>query len=137
MTDSTLPKGQLIAGRLLTGLVIAFLLFDAGIKIAGLAVVGEASTALGWTGDVGFWRAMGWFLLACTALYAWPRTATLGAILITAWLGGAIATHVRVGSPLFSHILFGVYLGVILWGGLWLRSPRLRALIALPKGAEA
>jgi hypothetical protein len=68
-------------------------------------------------------------LLACAALYAWPRTAILGAIVLTGYLGGAIATHVRIANPLFSHTLFGVYLGVILWAALWLRMPALRALL--------
>ena len=70
-------------------------------------------------------------LLVCTALYAYPKTSILGAILLTGYLGGAIATHVRVGSPLFSHVLFGFYLGLMLWGGLWLRDARLRTLIPL------
>ncbi len=78
------------------------------------------------------WRAMGLLLLAITGLYACPRTAVLGAILLTVYLGGAVATHVRVGNPLFSHILFGVYLGIALWGGLWLRDARIRA--PLPVG---
>jgi hypothetical protein len=65
----------------------------------------------------------------CTVLYAWHRTAILGAILVTGYLGGAIASHVRIDSPLFTHILFGVYLGLFVWGGLWLRDRRLRALI--------
>jgi len=80
---------------------------------------------------------LGTLLLIPTLLYIWPRTAILGAILITAYLGGAVATHVRIGSPLFSHILFGVYLGVMLWGGLWLRDPRVRALIPFVKGPVA
>ena len=67
--------------------------------------------------------------LACTLLYAFPRTAVLGAILLTGYLGGAIYVHVRAGSPMFSHTLFGVYLGLLIWGGLWLRDARLRALI--------
>ena len=66
--------------------------------------------------------------LACTALYAFPRTSVLGAILLTGYLGGAVATHLRVGSPVFSHLLFGVYLGILLWGGLYLRDQRLRAI---------
>jgi len=74
---------------------------------------------------------LGLLLLVPTLLYIWPRTAILGAILVTAYLGGAVATHVRIASPLFSHILFGVYLGAMLWGGLWLRDPRVRALIPL------
>lgn len=137
MTDKTSTKGQLIAGRVLSGLAIAFLLFDAGIKIAGLPIVSETTIQLGWTGDVGFWRGMGVLLLACTALYAWPRTALLGAILLTAWIGGAIATHARIASPLFSHTLFGVYLALILWAGLWLRSPVFRALAPIRQGASA
>jgi hypothetical protein len=74
-------------------------------------------------------RTLGVLTLLCTALYAWPRTAVLGAILLTGYMGGAMATHLRVGSPLFSHLLFGFYLGLMIWGGLWLREPRLRALI--------
>jgi hypothetical protein len=70
-------------------------------------------------------------LLVCTLLYAAPQTAVLGAILLTGYLGGAVATHVRVGDPLFSHILFGVYVGVFLWLGLYLRDARLRALVPL------
>ena len=72
-------------------------------------------------------RNLGVILLVCTLLYAAPQTAMLGAILLTGYLGGAVATHVRVGSPLFSHVLFGVYLAVLMWGGLYLRDARLRA----------
>jgi hypothetical protein len=74
-------------------------------------------------------RGLGLLLLLCTALYAWPRTAVLGAILLTGYLGGAVASHVRLGNPLFTHILFGVYLGIFAWGGLFLRDARLRALL--------
>ena len=84
---------------------------------------------IGWTADPGFWRAMGLLLLAITALYIWPRTAVLGAIVLTGYLGGAVAAHLRIGDPLFSHTLFGVYLGVVLWGGLWLRDARVRNLL--------
>jgi hypothetical protein len=69
-------------------------------------------------------------LLVCTLLYMWPRTAPLGAILLTAYLGGAIASHVRIGSPLFSHILFGVYVALFIWGGLYLRDYRIRAIFS-------
>ena len=115
-------------GRSLSGLVILFLVVDAAMKIAALPIVAEAAMTIGWTVDPGFWRAMGLVLLAITALYAWPRTAVLGAIL----LGGAVATHVRIGNPFFSHTLFAVYLGVALWVGLWLRDARLRS--CLPVG---
>ena len=129
MTMITPSPKALIAGRVLSGLVIAFLLFDAGVKIAKLPIVGETAIALGWPGDPGLWAGLGWLLLACTALYAWPRTAFVGAILLTAWIGGAVATHVRIGNPLFSHTLFGVYLAVMLWAGLWLRFPAMRLLV--------
>ena len=115
-------------GRVLSGLAIAFLVFDAGTKIVQLEVVGTTATTLGWTDDLGFWRNLGLLLLACTALYAWPRTALLGAVLLTGYIGGAIATHVRIGNPLFTHTLFGVYLALMIWGGLWLRRPELRAI---------
>jgi len=120
-----------IAGWTLSGLLIAFLLFDGAIKLPPLQPVIDTMPQLGWPVEMARW--LGVLTLACTALYAWPRTAVLGAILLTAYLGGAVATHVRIGSPLFSHILFGVYLGLFAWGGLWLRDPRLRALIPLSK----
>lgn len=120
-----------IAGWTLSGLLILFLLADAAMKFAMIAPVIEMSQRIGWPVDPGTVRALAAVLLASTLLYAWPRTAVLGAVLITAYLGGAVATHVRVGSPLFSHTLFGVYLGVIAWGGLWLRDPALRALLPI------
>jgi DoxX-like family len=119
------------AGWTVSGLLILFLILDAGLKIAGLPIVAETVAALGWTPDLGFWRGMGLLLLVLTALYAWPRTAVLGAILLTAYFGGAIATHARIGSPLLSHTLFGVYLGVMAWAGLWLRDPQIRVLLPM------
>jgi hypothetical protein len=74
--------------------------------------------------------ALGMVLLAATLLYVVPCTALLGAILLTGYLGGAVATHARIGSPLFSHVLFGVYFGLFVWSGLWLRDPRVRALLS-------
>ena len=118
-------------GRALSGLVILFLLMDAAMKIAGLTIVSESAVMIGWTGNPGFWRAMGLLLLAITALYAWPRTAVLGAILLTGYLGGAVASHLRLSDPLFSHTLFSVYLGIALWGGLWLRDARIRNLLPI------
>ena len=129
--DASPSRAAFWTGWALSGLVIAFLIMDSVIKIIALPVVGETTAALGWTADPDFWRQMGLLLLALTGLYAWPRTSVLGAILLTAYLGGAVATHVRVGSPLFTHVLFGVYLGAALWGGLWLRDRRLRALMRL------
>jgi hypothetical protein len=113
----------------LSGLVVVFMLFDGSIKLVPLAAVMETTTALGYPASETLARSLGILGLACTALYAFPRTAVLGAILLTGYLGGTVATHLRVGSPVFSHMLFGVYLGLMLWGGLYLRDDRLRALI--------
>jgi hypothetical protein len=116
-------------GWVLSGLVILFLIMDLAMKFAMLQPVIDTSAQLGWPADAGTVRTLATILLIATALYAYPPTAVLGAILLTGYLGGAVATHVRIGSPLFSHVLFGVYLGVIAWGGLWFRDPRVRALI--------
>jgi len=118
-----------IVGRALSALAIAFLAFDTAIKLAGMSVVAETLSSLGYPADLGF--TIGVVELVCLVLYAVPRTAVLGAILLTALFGGGIATHIRVGDPLFTHILFGVYLGLFVWGGLYLRSARLRELIPL------
>jgi hypothetical protein len=120
-------SAALWTGRVISGLVIVFLLFDAGIKLVPLDVVIETSAQLGIPTHLA--RTLGIILLVCTALYAVPRTSVLGAILLTGYLGGAVYTHVRVDSPLFTHVLFGVYVGGLAWGGLYLRNPRLRALI--------
>lgn len=122
---------MLWTGRVLSGLTIAFLFFDGGIKLAPIAPVTETMQQLGWPTSAEMARGLGVMTLTIALLYAFPRTAVLGAILLTGLLGGALATHLRVGSPVFSHLLFGLYLGVIAWGGLWLRDARLRALIPL------
>ena len=116
-------------GRVLSALVVLFLLFDGLIKVVELPVVGETLVQLGYPPGVGF--GLGVLTLAIALLYAWPRTALLGAVLLTGLLGGAIATHLRVGSPLFSHLLFGVYIGLMAWGGLFLRDEKLRELLRL------
>jgi hypothetical protein len=115
------------AGRIISGLVVLFLVFDATIKLIPLDVVISTSRELGI--PVEFARTLGVLTLICTLLYAYPRTSALGAILLTGYLGGAIYVHVRAGSPLFSHTLFGLYLGALAWGGLYLRNERVRALI--------
>jgi hypothetical protein len=124
------------AGWALSGLAIAFFAMDGAMKLSGLPIVAETSARLGWPADAGTIYLLAALLLGSTLLYAIPRTAVLGAVLLTGYLGGAVATHVRVGSPLFSHILFGVYLGVFVWGGLWLRDPRVRALLPLARRSE-
>lgn len=120
------------AGWILTGLVSLFLLADSVMKLAVPEMMAANTPPnMGWPLDSGTLRMLGVLLLVPTLLYLWPRTAVLGAILITGYLGGAIATHARISDPLFSHTLFGLYLALMVWGGLWLRSPPLRALIPL------
>jgi len=120
---------MLWTGRVMSAIVVLFLLMDAGMKLADVEPVQEAAQQLGWPLTLD--RVLGVIVLACLVLYAVPRTAVLGAILITGLLGGAIAAHLRLLDPLFTHTLFGVYLGLFAWGGLWLRDERLRALIPL------
>lgn len=117
---------MLWAGRILTALAVLFMAFDIAIKLIDLPIVRETLVQLGYPPELG--PTIGAIELVCLLLYLFPRTAVLGAVLFTGVMGGAIATHMRVGDPLLSHTLFGVYLGAALWGGLWLRDPRLRAL---------
>jgi hypothetical protein len=118
-----------LLGRVLSGLVILFMLFDGAIKLVPWPIVTETMDRMGYGSSESLARSLGAITLVCTVLYAIPPTSILGAILLTGYLGGAMASHVRVGSPLFSHILFGFYLGVMMWGGLWLRDRKLRALM--------
>ena len=121
------PNRTVTIGRVLSALAILFLTFDVAIKLVQLPLVGETMAQLGYERDLGL--TIGIVELVCLVLYIVPRTAMLGAILWTAVFGGAIATHIRVDSPLFSHVLFGVYLGLLVWGGLYLRNPRVRELL--------
>jgi hypothetical protein len=114
-------------GRGLSALAILFLLFDCVIKLLQLPVAVEGTTQLGYPASVVL--GIGVVELACLVLYVIPRTSVFGAILFTGYLGGAIATHVRIGSPLFTHVLFPIYVAVLIWGGLYAREDRLRALI--------
>jgi hypothetical protein len=120
-----------LVGRVLSALAVLFLGFDTAIKLVQLPVVGETLAELGYPSELGL--TIGIVELVCLVLYAVPRTALLGAILLTAVFGGGIASHIRIASPLFTHILFGVYLGLFVWGGLYLRSARLRQLIPLQR----
>lgn len=115
-------------GRGLSAFATLFLLFDLSIKLLAHPMAIEGTTRLGYPAHV--IRGLGLVEVACLALYLFPRTAPLGAVLWTGYLGGAIATHVRIGSPLFSHVLFPIYVAAMLWGGLWLRDPRVRALLS-------
>lgn len=118
---------MLWTGRVLTGLFALFML-GASItpKLLQMPIAEETMAQLGW--PAGYALMIGFIELACLALYLIPRTSVLGGVLMMGLLGGAMATQIRAGSPLFSHILFSVYLGLFMWGGLWLRDPRFRAL---------
>ena len=121
-----ISPAPLWGGRILSGLAVVFLLFDGAIKLIRLDIVIETSRQLGIPTDLAF--TLGVLTIAGALLYAWPKTSVLGAVLLTGYLGGAIYVHVRAGSPLFSHTLFGVYLGILLWSGLYLRDERLRLI---------
>jgi hypothetical protein len=120
-------KAMVWTGRILSGLSVLFLLMDGIGKLVKPAPVIEATTALGWS--EGSMLTLGGLVLSATVLYVIPRTAILGAVLLTGFLGGAVASQLRVGNPLFSHTLFPVYIGVMLWLGLWLRRRQFRGLL--------
>ena len=116
-------------GRVLTALPVLFLAFDVTIKLMKIQPVVDSFTQLGIPVELA--RVVGTVELICLVLYCIPRTAVLGATLLTGYLGGAVLTHLRIGSPLLSHTLFPVYIGIMLWGALWLRDLRVRVLIPL------
>lgn len=125
-------KSQLWTGRIMSGLVVAFLLFDIIGKFMKPEVVIETTV-----NELGYQEhhiiTMGIILLFVTVLYVTPATSVLGAVLLTGYLGGAIATHFRIDNPLFSHQLLPIYVGILAWGGLWLRNPGLRKIIPFKK----
>ena len=116
-------------GRVLTALPVLFLAFDVTIKLMKIQPVVDSFTQLGIPVELA--RVIGTVELVCLVLYCIPRTAVLGAMLLTGYLGGAVLTHLRIGSPLLSHTLFPIYIGIMLWGALWLRDLRVRVLIPL------
>lgn len=120
-------KWQVRTGRSISGLAIAFLVFDIFGKLAKPAPVVEAFARTGWPVELA--GTIGGILLICTLLYAIPRTAVLGAVLLTGYLGGAVATNLRLENPLFTHTLFPVYFGVLIWAGLLLRQPKVRVFL--------
>jgi len=127
-------RASILGGRVLSGLAIAFLAMDGVMKfVPDVPAVAEASAQLGWPMSTN--PAIGAALLISVALYALPATAVLGAILLTGYLGGAVAMHVRVGNPLVTHTLFPISVGLIVWGGLFLRDARVRALIPFRSAA--
>jgi uncharacterized membrane protein YphA (DoxX/SURF4 family) len=116
-------------GRVFSGLVVTFLVVDGVIKLVPIQPVTDTMQALGFQATDALARGLGVLLLACTLLYAVPRTSLLGALLLTGYLGGAIAINLRAGTPLYSHLLFGAYLGLLVWAGLLLRDGRVRAVL--------
>jgi hypothetical protein len=125
--SSSSSKAMLWAGWGMSGLTVVFMLFDGISKLALERHVVQATTEIGY--PEGVIRPLGIVILTCTILYAIPRTAIFGAILLTGFLGGAVASKVRLEDPLFGSILFGVYFGILAWGGLYLRDDRLRVLL--------
>ena len=128
-TTTTVSKPARWTGRVLSGLVIVFMMFDGAVKLVPWPIVTETMDKMGYGSSDTLARSLGIITIVCTLLYSVPPTSILGAILLTGYLGGAIASHVRIGSPLLSHTLFGLYLGLMLWGGLWLRDNNLRSLL--------
>ena len=127
MTVESSARKRSIAGYVLTGLVAAFLTFDTVMKLLQLAPAVQGTTELGY--PAGTVVVIGAIEFVCLVLYLVPRTSVLGALVLTGYLGGAIATHVRVGSPLPTHTLFPIYVALMVWGGLYLRENRLRGLL--------
>jgi hypothetical protein len=121
------PRAALWTGRVLSGIPTLFMLFDAAVKFSGASFVAEASARIGWPDHLN--PVLGVVVLACVALYLVKRTSVLGAVLLTGYLGGAVAIHARIGDPLAGFTLFPVYVGVLFWVGLVLRDARVRALI--------
>ena len=130
-TNEPAPTGRPWAGYILSGIATLFLLFDAVLKLIKPEAVVQGTVELGYRESVIV--PLGIVLLISTILYIIPRTAVLGAILLTGYLGGAVATHVRIGNPWATHILFPVYLGIMLWLGLYLRYRPMRSIIPLRK----
>jgi len=123
-------------GRVMSGLFVLFMLAaSVAPKFLMAEMVAEQNLApLGWPGE--YLMLIAAIELICVILYVVPRTSLLGAVLMTGLLGGAIATNLRVEMPLFSHTLFGIYLGLVMWGGLWLRDPTLRAAFPIRRSAS-
>lgn len=129
--ENKTSKAKLWTSYVMSGLVILFMLLDSIMKFVKPQEVIDGTVALGF--GVEHLPVIGALGLISTLLYIFPRTTVLGAVLLTGYFGGAVATHVRLNNPLFSHILFTVYFGILIWGGLWLRNSKLRELLPLTK----
>jgi hypothetical protein len=131
---TNISKSRLWTARIMSGVIIMFMLFDSILKLIKPAPVVEGTVTLGYAEH--HIIVIGILGLLCTILYAVPRTSFFGAVLLTAYFGGVVATHVRLDNPLFTHILFPVYLAVLTWGGVWLRDEKVRRLIPLNRGLD-
>lgn len=131
MATAAVSKGRIWTGRIISGLMVAFMLFDAVGKFAKPAPVVDAFARTGW--PIQLASTIGIILVVCTVLYVIPQTSLLGAVLLTGYLGGAVATNLRLQNPLFTNTLFPVYFGVLVWIGLWLREPRTGPVFPLVK----
>ena len=127
--ENTVSKTKLWTSYVMSGLAILFMLMDSIMKFVKPPAVIEGALALGFAEQ--HLPVIGTLGLISTLLYAFPRTSILGAILLTGYFGGAVATHLRLNNPLFTHMLFTVYFGILIWGGLWLRNSKLRDLLPL------
>ncbi|MCL4467687.1 MAG: DoxX family protein [Deltaproteobacteria bacterium] len=132
MGFAPISKKELWGGRIISALVVLFLLFDSITKLMRVDAVMKATVKVGYPPDT--IPVIGLILLVCTIIYVIPATSILGAVLLTGYLGGAVATNLRIGNPLFSNTLFPVYFGILVWGGLFLRDRRLRSLLPIRKG---
>jgi hypothetical protein len=132
-TSTPVSRAQLWTGRALSALIVVILVFDCAIKLLELSFATEGTVELGYPASSVFF--IGVIELVCLVAYVIPRTSVLGAVLLTGYLGGAIATHVRMGNPLFTHVLFPVYVAAFIWGGLYLRDRGLRAFLPFRRQA--
>ncbi len=130
--SAPISRKELWVGRIISALVVLFMLFDSITKLMRVDAVMKATVKVGYPASA--IPIIGLILLVCTIVYAIPATSILGAILLTGYLGGAVATNLRIGNPLLTNTLFPVYFGILVWGGLFLRERRLRSLLPLRKG---
>lgn len=129
--NESISKKRLWTGRILSSLVVLFLLFDSIAKLLKVEAVVKASAQIGF--PVGLLSVIGTILLVCVAVYVYPPTSRLGAVLLTGYLGGAVEVNLSAGTPLFSNVLFPVYFGILVWAGLYLRDRHVGEFFSLKK----
>ncbi|MFI5211880.1 MAG: DoxX family protein [Ignavibacteria bacterium] len=130
--NEEVSKSKLWTGRVLSGVAVIFLIFDGTIHLLKPGPVIESFNHLGYSPDISV--TLGIIELFCLAIYLIPQTSIFGAVLLTGYLGGAVASQLRIGEPLFGYVLFPVYIGILLWGGIYLRDRKLQSIIPFRKG---